>query len=100
MIKQNSLPDKEFGPSPSRPSEPPTAAGACSPGAPHDGDVPFDFSPREALLMAKALERELIDKWKVQDAADAYGVRHWGKGYFSINPLGHVTVHPDKRPDP
>src|SRR5438093_11553329 len=42
---------------------------------------------------------ELIDKWKTQDATETYGVRHWGKGYFGINPAGHVTIHPDKRPD-
>jgi arginine decarboxylase len=42
---------------------------------------------------------ELIDKWKIQDALEMYGVRHWGKGYFSINDHGHVTVHPDKRPE-
>jgi arginine decarboxylase len=42
---------------------------------------------------------ELIDKWKIQDAADTYGVRRWGKGYFAINKAGHVTVQPNKRPD-
>jgi arginine decarboxylase len=42
---------------------------------------------------------ELIDKWKVQDAAELYGIRHWGKGYFGINKSGHVTVHPNKRPE-
>jgi arginine decarboxylase len=42
---------------------------------------------------------ELIDKWKIQDAVEMYGVRHWGKGYFGINEQGHVTVHPDKRPE-
>ena len=42
---------------------------------------------------------ELIEKWKVQDALETYGIRHWGKGYFGINQLGHVTVHPNKRPD-
>jgi arginine decarboxylase len=41
---------------------------------------------------------ELIEKWKVLDAIETYGVRHWGKGYFGINKAGHVTVHPDKRP--
>jgi arginine decarboxylase len=35
----------------------------------------------------------------VQDALETYGVRYWGKGYFGINKLGHVTVHPDKRTD-
>jgi arginine decarboxylase len=43
--------------------------------------------------------QQLIDRWKVQDALETYGVRHWGKGYFGINKLGHVTVHPNKRPD-
>src|SRR6201993_5456863 len=42
---------------------------------------------------------ELMDKWKVQDALETYGVRNWGKGYFGINKLGHVTVHPDKNPE-
>lgn len=26
-----------------------------------------------------------------------YGCRNWGKGYFSINEMGHVTVHPHKK---
>ncbi|GIW79735.1 MAG: biosynthetic arginine decarboxylase [Gemmatales bacterium] len=40
---------------------------------------------------------ELIDKWKVQDALETYGIPYWGKGYFGINELGHVTVHPNRR---
>src|ERR1700740_3152171 len=59
-----------------------------TPGAGH-----FFFSQRGTSLM------ELMDKWKVQDAMDTYGVRYWGKGYFGINKLGHVTVHPDKNPE-
>src|SRR5438128_4738382 len=42
---------------------------------------------------------ELIEKWKTQDAPETYGIRHWGKGYFGINDRGHVTVHPNKRPE-
>jgi arginine decarboxylase len=42
---------------------------------------------------------ELIEKWKIQDAVETYGIRHWSKGYFSINKAGHVTVHPTKHPD-
>jgi arginine decarboxylase len=42
---------------------------------------------------------ELIEKWKIQDALETYGVKNWGKGYFSINKAGHVTVHPTKRAD-
>ncbi len=34
--------------------------------------------------------------WKLHDALETYGVKNWGKGYFGINKLGHVTVHPDK----
>jgi arginine decarboxylase len=49
--------------------------------------------------MPKGLTQELIDKWKIHDALETYRVRHWGKGYFGINKAGHVTVHPNKRPD-
>ncbi len=40
-----------------------------------------------------------MDQWKIQDALETYGVRHWGKGYFGVNDKGHVTVHPNKNPD-
>lgn len=49
--------------------------------------------------MPKGLEPELMDHWKLHDAVETYGVRNWGKGYFGINSAGHVTVHPNKRPD-
>lgn len=42
---------------------------------------------------------ELMEKWKIQDAKETYGVLNWGKGYFSINARGNVTVHPNKNPD-
>jgi arginine decarboxylase len=42
---------------------------------------------------------QLMDQWKIQDALETYQVGHWGKGYFGINERGHVTVHPDKRPE-
>jgi arginine decarboxylase len=45
----------------------------------------------------KGGESELMNRWKIQDALETYGCRHWGKGYFSINKAGHVTVHPNKR---
>src|SRR5262245_39881198 len=38
-------------------------------------------------------------QWKIHDALETYGVRHWGKGYFGVNDKGHVTVHPNKNPD-
>src|SRR5436305_205056 len=49
--------------------------------------------------MPKGVEPELMEKWKVQDAVEMYGVRNWGKGYFTVNKAGHVQVHPTKRPD-
>jgi arginine decarboxylase len=49
--------------------------------------------------MPKGAEPELLDKWKIQDAVETYGIRHWGKGYFAINKAGHVAVQPNKRAD-
>src|SRR5947209_8912022 len=49
--------------------------------------------------MPKDGDVELMNRWKVQDALETYGCRHWGKGYFSISKSGHVTVHPNKRGD-
>ncbi|MBY0514662.1 MAG: biosynthetic arginine decarboxylase [Gemmataceae bacterium] len=55
--------------------------------------------------MGKTLDRRAADAsdlnpaWKLHDAFETYGVKNWGKGYFGINKLGHVTVHPDKNPD-
>ena len=42
---------------------------------------------------------DLLAKWKVSDASETYGIRHWSKGYFGINKAGHVVVHPNKKPD-
>lgn len=40
-----------------------------------------------------------MQQWKIQDALETYGTRRWGKGYFSINSQGHVTVHPNRKTD-
>jgi len=37
--------------------------------------------------------------WSVQDSADVYNIRNWGKGYFGINTDGNVCVFPNKRDD-
>ena len=37
--------------------------------------------------------------WSVQDSADVYNIRNWGKGYFGINNDGNVSVFPNKRED-
>src|SRR5688572_17494106 len=37
--------------------------------------------------------------WNVHDASELYEVSRWGHGYFSVNPAGHVQVHPTKEPE-
>src|SRR2546421_13000820 len=49
--------------------------------------------------MPKGAEQELLEKWKIIDAVETYGIRNWGKGYFGINKHGHVTVQPNKHPE-
>jgi arginine decarboxylase len=39
------------------------------------------------------------EQWKIDNAVEMYGIHRWGKGYFGVNQQGHVTVHPDKRPE-
>ena len=47
--------------------------------------------------MARDFALRTIEKWKVQDSSDLYGVDHWGKGYFSISKKGTLRVHPEKK---
>jgi arginine decarboxylase len=37
-----------------------------------------------------------VEPWSVVDAAELYEVARWGNGYFSVNDVGHVCVHPTK----
>jgi arginine decarboxylase len=36
--------------------------------------------------------------WRIEDSLELYHVNAWGKGYFSVNPAGHVVVRPDTQP--
>src|SRR3979409_1109963 len=47
----------------------------------------------------KGGESAVRNPGSTQHAPEPYGCRHWGKGYFSINKAGHVTVHPNKKAD-
>ena len=38
-------------------------------------------------------------EWSIRNAEDLYRVRDWGHGYFSVNPLGQVSVHPTQDPN-
>src|SRR5579871_201534 len=51
------------------------------------------------LIEVARLRGLMEEQWKIQDAIETYGIHRWGKGYFGVNQLGHVTVHPDKRPE-
>ncbi len=33
-------------------------------------------------------------KWRIDDSAELYNIRGWGRNYFSINDKGHVAVSP------
>ncbi len=46
-------------------------------------------SPRQAFLHGR---------WTVEDSARLYGLADWGKGYFAVNPAGHLTCQPTKDP--
>ena len=50
-------------------------------------------------VAAGAPVREPADRWTVTDAAEAYDVASWGKGYFSVGDNGNLLVHPTKEPD-
>lgn len=40
------------------------------------------------------MKQEALTRWTVENAADLYGVRNWGSGYFDINAAGEVVVRP------
>jgi arginine decarboxylase len=45
----------------------------------------------------KPIPRSPLERaWTREDSADLYQVESWGKGYFAINPAGHMVVRPDK----
>lgn len=35
--------------------------------------------------------------WTIEDSIKLYGIKNWGQGYFSVNPSGHVAVHPTQQ---
>src|ERR687895_2660766 len=44
------------------------------------------------------LRADVGSKWSITEATELYDVPRWGQGYFSINELGHLQVHPTKDP--
>ena len=40
------------------------------------------------------MKPEALMRWTTDDAADLYGVRNWGAGYFDISERGEIVVRP------
>ena len=40
------------------------------------------------------MKPEALTRWTCEDAAELYGIRTWGAGYFDISENGHVVVKP------
>jgi arginine decarboxylase len=49
--------------------------------------------PKDTLAGADTPRRPI--PWSVDDSAELYQVNAWGKGYFCVNPAGHLVVRPD-----
>ena len=65
---------------------------APSQGAPANGGSSGDAS------RARASRSTLDSAWTIDDSADTYQTRLWGKGFFDINAKGHVVVRPTRTP--
>jgi arginine decarboxylase len=56
--------------------------------------------PHQTLTGAQDTQRR-ADRpiaWSTDDSAELYQVNAWGKGYFCVNPSGHLVVRPDMNP--
>ncbi len=40
------------------------------------------------------MKQEVLTRWTCDQAADLYGIRNWGSGYFDISPEGDVVACP------
>jgi arginine decarboxylase len=40
------------------------------------------------------IKPELLDRWKLKNSEDLYGIKAWGASYFTINEKGEVAVTP------
>src|SRR4051812_37054642 len=44
------------------------------------------------------IETQVPKPWTISDTEALYRIREWGQKYFSVNPEGHVAVHPTQDP--
>src|SRR5678815_387756 len=45
------------------------------------------------------IQTEVPRPWTIRDTEALYRIREWGQKYFSVNPEGHVAVHPTQDPN-
>jgi arginine decarboxylase len=45
-----------------------------------------------------SVQTEIPKRWTIRDTETLYRIREWGQKYFSVNPEGHVAVHPTQDP--
>ena len=43
------------------------------------------------------IKKESLERWTIEDAADIYGIRNWGAGYFDISSDGNVVFLPSRK---
>jgi len=43
------------------------------------------------------IKKESLERWTIEDAADIYGIRNWGAGYFDISSDGNVVFLPCRK---
>ena len=48
--------------------------------------------PRRGVYTDTMTDRSSLETWSIADAAETYGIRTWGHGYFDISPEGEVTI--------
>src|SRR6185295_10564515 len=53
--------------------------------------------PQQTQEPVRRTDRSLA--WTVEDSSELYQVTAWGKGYFCVNPAGHLVVRPDMNPE-
>ncbi len=72
--------------------------GADAAGArPVDGQ-PNDRADSTVSRRGKRSGGAIGETWSVEDAADLYQTRLWGKGFFDVNAAGNVVVRPERDP--
>ena len=41
------------------------------------------------------MRQDALTRWTSENAAELYGIRGWGSGYFDVSPGGEVIVRPN-----